>query len=261
VTFGLLAVAAAAQRHSQQTHRIWPPDQQLSAFDDLASLRVVTQDQPVVVDVDSDFEQNWVVSFLKPVPLILARPRGYLAMPHVQSYLARTRFVPMQSEVFVLRSGPRLGAVWQNLRFALCRESVAHITTVENPNGLESLDGLPFLWIASSHPTVFSITAYRAGPYTLSAQGFLIGPSAPGEPRRVLEVSDVTGVHSVTVSAGDDSIPIALQVGVNRVVLRSRTLPVVRQFPNGDTRELLLGLKGYFLKNTPAFTKSVLPDL
>jgi hypothetical protein len=104
------------------------------------------------------------------------------------------------------------------------------------------------VWIAATRPTVFAIRALHPGRYELSASQVSFGPSAPSKSQRTLEVIDAEGTHQVVLDHRLSTIPLSLHAGSNHITVRSLTLPTVRTLANGDTRELMLGLKGYFVK-------------
>ena len=85
----------ACKRWSLRSHRVYPPQTALSAIAELPIIQFITQEQPVLLSVNSDFEQLWAVAFLKAIPLVLDQPRSYLAMPHVLPLLAKARPAPV----------------------------------------------------------------------------------------------------------------------------------------------------------------------
>ena len=244
----VIMAGAGLQRWSLWSHRVCPPQTALSAIAELPTIRFFTREQPVLLSVHSDFEQIWAVAFLKSIPLVLDHPRSYLAMPHVQPLLARARIAPVHNGLWVLCSGPYPGAIWHNQHYALLHNPEAFIITVDNPNGLETRDGQSWVWIAATRPTVFAIRALHPGRYELGASQVSFGPSALSKPQRTLEVIDAEGTHQVVLDHRLSTIPLSLHAGSNHITVRSLTLPTVRTLANGDTRELMLGLKGYFVK-------------
>jgi hypothetical protein len=255
-----IIAGAGLQRWSLWSHRVSPPQTALSAIVELPTMRFITHDQPVLLNIHSDFEQLWAVAFLKAIPLVLEQPRSYLAMPHVLPLLAKARPAPLHHGLWVLCAGPYPGAIWYNQRYALLHNPEAFITAVDNPNGLETLNGQAWVWIAASRPTVFSIRALHPGSYELGASQVVLGPSAPGEPQRTLEVIDAEGTHHVVLDQKLSTIPLSLHAGSNHVTVRSLTLPTVRALASGDTRELMLGLQGYFVHISSAVSSSPTTD-
>jgi hypothetical protein len=248
----LLIAGVGLQRWSLRAHRVCPPQTALSAIAELPAIRFITHDQPVLLSVNSDFEQLWAVAFLKSIPLVLEQPRSYLAMPHVLPGLAKARPAPAHNGLWVLCSGPYPDAIWRNQSHALLHNPAAFITAVDNPNDLETLHSQSWVWIAATRPTVFSIRALHPGRYELGASQVVLGPSAPSEPQRTLEVIDAAGTHHMVLDHRRSTIPLSLHAGSNRIAVRSLTLPTVRSLANGDTRELMLGLQGYYVTISPA---------
>jgi hypothetical protein len=249
---GLAAVSLVAlsvtQREIHQPYRIFPPDHNLAGISDLTMIPAITDGRPILVSVDSDFEQLWAISLLKSQPLILSEHRSYLSMPHVKAYLDRARKVPEDPNLFVLSSKSKPSSVWSNNRFSLSIENRPFISGVDSPNGVETLNGLPFIWVAATRPLILSIFAPAGGMFDLSVKEFLLGPGAPNTNIRNIEVTDVSGRHECVVGALTTAIPIQLTSGQNQVQIRSLTPASIHIYPNGDSRELLLGLRGYFLK-------------
>jgi hypothetical protein len=245
----ILIGAAVCQRFNQWSHRIWRPYVNLDAVSALSDIRYVTQGKPILLDLDSDFELLWATAILRDEPLVILQLRSYLNMAHVQKYLARARPVDAGLQAFVLRSGHWPDAIWENARFSLLRRSDATVVGVDNPNGNEEVDGLPFVWIAHSRATIFRIDAVRSGQYDLVARNCLFGPSAVNLLNRVIEIRDAAGLHTVTITAASNWIPITLASGLNQVLVRSITPVTMSNLANGDTRELLIGLGGYFVRD------------
>jgi len=119
------------------------------------------------------------------------------------------------------------------------------VGVIRSPNGLESYQGMPFLWL-SNQPTVLLITSQGEENGVLEADKVILGPSSSGLTRSVM----VKGENSESESIIKDSfsLPISLKPGLNRFELWCTDVPVVRPLPNGETRVLLLGLVNYRVK-------------
>lgn len=114
---------------------------------------------------------------------------------------------------------------------------------IQNPNGLERLDGMPFFWIGQGS-TIVSVQTPYTGTLTLQAQ-FILGPSLPGVKSRKLLVAVSGGYkQEVNIGQGESTIRIpapAGQVQVELIPLDKSTIAITG---NNDTRPLLLGVKG-----------------
>jgi hypothetical protein len=117
---------------------------------------------------------------------------------------------------------------------------------VRSPNGLESYQGMPFVWL-SNESTALLITSPRDGNAFLEADKVLLGPSIPGLSTRTVVVKCKDSKTEWTVK-DTFSIPISLTSGLNLVEIWCTDVPVVKSLPNGETRVLLLGLLNYRVK-------------
>ncbi len=121
------------------------------------------------------------------------------------------------------------------------RSSGVVIERIDNRNGLETVDGKPFLWIGGA-PTVFHLRADRPGEVWLSGK-FVLGPSVLGLPVRRLRLSNDSGFgQTLTVGNGDQVFRIPVPAGASRVLLTPLDEANLDRQPNGDLRPLILGM-------------------
>lgn len=244
-----LAIAVAAERQHHRTSRVWTQDTPLAPISGLADVKHHSGDAPIFLNVDEPFAQMWALTVLRGLPVVVTERLGYLAMPHVQSTLDRARLIPAnRSETLVLSEQLAGDTLWRNERFTLTRGAGALITRVDNPNGVEAVDGAPFVWIGHSHETVLHIRAITAGDYDLSANAWWGGPSLPDTKKWTIQIADAGGNRALPVVFPIPHLRLHLVAGENLVRLHMVEPPTLRVQPNGDQRELMLGMLGYFLK-------------
>ena len=243
---GALALFLLGVGTEKYRHRVAPPPElrdRMRALTELSSLHFVTGQGTVLLSLDDDMDHLWASYYLRKLPLATWKQRSYLAMPHIAPYLARGVNPPPETAGYVLVSGQRPDALWQNSRFALVRNAPLYIAGIENPvNGIETAANERFLWIGTQ-PTTFRIVTQQGGAYRLNASRFGVGPSMGDRATVSVEVTDAQGVHTVAVDAATGGVPITLAPGPNAIRLRCLDLPEPGPH-KGDSRELMLGVQG-----------------
>ena len=145
---------------------------------------------------------------------------------------------------FVLVNERIEGAVWKNQRFSLLElGSQPILIGVQAPNGLEHVNGKPFVWLGNN-ATRFLIVSKIAQTATFSAEECLTGPSRPEDKDRQIRISIGGNVWQADVS-GTLSIEVPLKPGLNFLDIACQDSPTVSAQPNGDAKELPLGLWDY----------------
>jgi hypothetical protein len=116
------------------------------------------------------------------------------------------------------------------------------VVAVRNPNGLESVERQPFFWLGGPI-TVIEIASQASGTAELSAT-FVPGPSVPGPLRHVT----ITGEHGFAtkeeIGAGTKVLRVPVRAGANSITLSCVERATIPRQPNGDTRPLVLGVRG-----------------
>lgn len=250
VAFVLLLLAIVWEKSEDRPARVWQAAYPLESLRELPGLDRVIDRAPVLLGVDNDFEYLWAAVFLRVHPLGSVQLRSYLAMPHIGVLRA-----PAPEDCrYVLVSGVRPGALWHNARFSLLPNEQPQLVGIENPNGLESVAGEQFFWL-SSRETVLNAIAPAEGDFELRATALLAGPSAPTSSTRRVEIEDAAGRRVVALQFPlmnpTPGIPVRLARGRNRVTLRCLEPATILTQPNGDKRELLLGVQGPRLVKIP----------
>jgi hypothetical protein len=122
-----------------------------------------------------------------------------------------------------------------------------HFGQIESPNGVESVNGQPLMWIGDKVSKV-SVLSNGSGVIELTADYFL-GPSLAGGAPRTLEITG-NGEHPIMVTFDQNarhtfSVPVV--PGRNLIGLRTIERPDVAEQPNGDPRPLMLAMVNYKL--------------
>jgi len=223
-----------------------------------AATRIVG-DSAVLVSVTDTLANEWAVYQLSALPLRVVPYRAYMALPWLLPRMAAARPVPWHKIAFVLtdRSRPAMPAdvtggcvVWENPLYALWQVAPGGWLTladVKNPNGLETINGRPLLWLGGG-TTGFTLVSGAAQEAVLSAE-LVPGPRALPDARS----------WRLAITAGDwrteigvylplAKIRLPLQVGENEVSLDLLAAPAGPVPPNGDPRAMILGFSDYRLE-------------
>ncbi len=120
------------------------------------------------------------------------------------------------------------------------------LLAVSAPNTLETVDGEPFLWLDNRFA---DLTIHSDA----DREAFLLipecrpGPNRPEDPKRTLQIEQ-NGETVELPAKGSLKIPLSLKKGNNLVRLACKEAATVHKLPSGDTRTLLLGIKGFSIK-------------
>jgi hypothetical protein len=231
-------------REEHHPRLAWAEHGCVAKFRDLASLRFIAPDKSIVVNIEDAFSQLWAVYYLRDVNITLPHPVSYLGMPHILPVLRRAKPVDSLPIFGRLRDGVENGAVWTNGTFSVLPEDVAQIVSVSNPYGLETLDGQPFVWIGTDAIS-FRVMVPRTGHYAIRGSAFVPGPSLPERSKRILEIAVGLKISHTEFGPDSNGIPVNLEKGENIIRIACLDRPTRLKMPNGDTRPLLLGIKGY----------------
>ena len=243
---GLIATLLVAQQHHRRW-RVWPQTADLKSLHELKRIENLVADKGISIDLLNSFDQMWACSILQKHPLVVSNRLGYLAMPHVQSWLEKAK--PCRESVieYSLEDKKQEVATWNNKRFSLIHLEVPRIQEIQNPNGIETVEGKPFFWIGSSRPTSIKIFSPDLGQFYFAAEELWLGPSLPESKLRTICITDSNGRHSQIVNCTNPKILFNLQKGFNNIEVYIKEKPTCRLQTNGDNRELMLGVKNYYL--------------
>jgi hypothetical protein len=250
VTLGAIMFlsGAFAQRMEQKDKIPFRQAIPMRWYSDLANLTHKVGSRPVFLVCDDafpqkykDFDQEWAVYFLRHVNLKVPEYFGYLGA--FKSFMQRAKSTS-EPAAFVLVNERLEGAVWNNQRFSLLELGKQPILIgVRAPNGLEHVNGKPFVWLGTN-ATRFLIVSKIAQTATFSAEECRTGPSGPADKDRRIRISTEGNVWQADVS-GTFSTEVALKPGLNILDIACQDSPAVSEQANGDPKALPVGLCDY----------------
>ena len=140
------------------------------------------------------------------------------------------------------------GALWNNQRFSLLELPIqARVVDVQAPNGLEHVNGKPFVWLGNNS-TRFLIVSKLEQTVTFAAEECLTGPSRPGCKVRQIRISIGGNVWQSDIR-GALSIEVPLKPGLNFLDIACAGPFSGLGATNGNTNALPLGLWDYRISN------------
>jgi hypothetical protein len=222
-------------------------------YKQVEEIKNIVKGEAVIVDVDAGIANEWVVYFLRDMPIHLLEYRIYMDQPHVIPFMERARHIDIQGARFLLSDGRNvdesalMSLMWSGGPYRLWKIPKGNwivITGVTNPNGIEEWDGAQGFWAGKGDSKIRLFSA-RNG-YAIITAELSRGPSLPDKSEvKILISTNERFEKSVTISRDgpyDFKIPVA--AGKNVITLHSLEKPSVTRLPNGDTRPLLLRVKG-----------------
>jgi len=252
VTLGAIIFfgGALVQRMEQQGKILWRDVIPIKWYSDLAGLRHTVGNRPVLLVCDSafdqlyyDIDQQWAAFFLRHVNLKVPKYLGYLGAGPYDPFMRRAKSV-REPAAFVLVNKRIEGSVWNNQRFSLLELGNQPVLIgVQSPNGLEDVNGKPFVWLGEN-ATRFLIVSKTARRATFLAEGCFTGPSGAEDKDRLIRISIGGDVWQEDVT-GTLSLQVPLKPGLNMLDIGRQDSPTASEQPNGDTKALPLGLWDY----------------
>jgi hypothetical protein len=240
------ALAQRLEQHAKIPHRQVIP---IKWYSELARLRSKVGNRPILLVCDNAFsqdyvfDQEWAVFFLRYVNLKVPKYFGYLGAELYKPLMQRAKSVS-EPAAFVLVNKRIEGAVWQNRRFSLLELGSQPLTiSVQAPNGLEHVNGRPFVWLGNS-ATRFFIVSRIAQTATFSAEGCLTGPSRSEDRDRQICISIDGNVWQADASR-TLSLQVPIKAGLNVLDIACQDSQAVSGQPDGDARALPFGLWDY----------------
>jgi hypothetical protein len=238
-------VAVFAARMEQQEKIPWRVIRPLKWYSDLAGIRHIVGNRPVLLVCDSafdrdynEFDQEWSVFFLRQVSLKIPTYYGYLG--GFGSFMQRAKS-PNEEAAFVLVNDSIEGAIWRNERFSLLAlGSPGRVIGVQGASP-EYLNGKPFVWLRSD-PTRFLVVSN-----TEQTANFLAWPSGPHrseEHQQQIRVS-IDGKSWQASVSRSLSIEVPLKSGLNYLDIARQDPSVVPAQSEDDPKVLPFGLWDY----------------
>jgi hypothetical protein len=232
-------------------------------FRQVQAVKGIIGQQPLVVMVDEWLANIWAVYYLRDAQIDLRTYRMLMAQVHVIPYMERARRVPVGETTYILTDNRSYGTfdgiqrwemVWSGGPYRLWKPSSgewAVVTDITNANGIEQVDGEQFFWLGNGDTTLRTLVGKR-GVLSIGAT-FWPGGSVPNSDSRALLVTTDTGYQQqVILKYGDGVITLPVEAGGNKIILRPLDQATVTKHPNGDTRPLVLGIKGMTLSVSEA---------
>jgi len=233
----------------------WREERKIEPFLELTRLKRMSGDAPICIVTQSWFNQMWAVYFLQGYEIVVPHPLGYLnhdssglhdvTMGYLQNTSSGLRDLTNEQtkETFLLSDEKRPGAIWNNEIFSLYNHlDPVELLVIDAPNSVETVQGDAFIWLNNQFAdfTVYSNADRRA---LLNISECSPGPSRPGGKQRTLIV-DVNGERAELPALPNLKVPLKLNQGINLVRLSCKENPTVEKLSSGDTRKMLLGIKG-----------------
>jgi hypothetical protein len=254
VTLGTILFFSGAFAQTMEQQKKIPYRQVIPMrfYSDLANLRHQVGDRPVLLVCDNgfaqeydEFDQPWAVFFLRQINLKVPKYIGLLG--DYDPVMMRAKFVGEPAD-FVLVNKRIEGALWNNQRFSLFELPIqARLVDVQTPNGLEHVNGKPFVWLGNN-ATRFLIVSKIVQTATFSAWECLTGPSRPEDRDRRIRISIGGNVWQAD-AAGTLSLQVPLKPGLNYLDIVCQDSPTDSAQPNSDPRTFPLGLWDYRISN------------
>jgi hypothetical protein len=252
VTLGaLMFLSGAFAQRMEQQNKI--PLRQLipiSWYSDLASLRHKVGSRPVLLVCDDafaqgyeEFDQEWAVYFLRHINLRVPEYFGYLGAKPYEPIMQRAKSTS-EPAAFVLVNKHMESAVWNNQRFSLLElGSQPILISVQAPNGLEQVNGKPFVWMGDK-ATRFLIVSKITQTANFSAEECFTDQRHTEGKSRQMRISIGGDAWQADVS-GTLSFQVHLKPGLNILDVACQDSSAVSEQANGDPKALPVGLWDY----------------
>lgn len=263
IAVGLVLLALLLLSQSRHTDAattsqyINSPNQRLtmSQFRQVSAVKDIVNGNPLMILGDDWLANEWAVYYLRDVLTYLVTYHMYMGQAHVVPLMRQSATIDLKTIRYVLtdvHSHPRNEYThgWQKkwssdpyVLWQILSDGWVVLDQIENRNGIERLDGEPFFWIGDGDTTV-KVLASKEGIVHLRGM-LLLGPSVPEKATRTLMVTTDAGYQvELSLAGGAGDIPVPVHTGSNQIVLRSLDHPTRTRQPNGDTRPLVLGVRG-----------------
>jgi len=214
------------------------PGLRIDAFSKLKNVPKIVDKRPIALICGDDFDQQWATFFLRNSNVFLQRFTTYLTAvpPAVQN---RVPQIPLE---FVVTDYRPKDALWGNSRFRLVRTDLRpEIIAIDAPNSVEG-ERRNFVWLGND-PTSFYCTSDKEQVGCFSATA-IPGPSRPEDTLRTVTIRSENETRRLSVSASFSCL-IHLHKGLNRIEIWCNEQRSVLRLGNGESRNLLLGLKDF----------------
>jgi len=240
LAFCALMAKAALMEVGEFQYAPWRQEIQIKPFIELTRLKEKSGSAPICIRTTSWFNQCWALFFLQGYKVEVPNPLLFLKNFYATIKGARTE---QSDEAVVLTDKDRPQAIWRNEIFSLLqRIGPVEVMAIDAPNSVESIEGNTFIWLDNrfAELTIHSDADRQA---VLEIGECWPGPSRPGDKNRTLVIS-VNGAKTEIETSPNLKISLGLKKGDNLVGLSCKERPTVDKLVSGETRILLLGIKG-----------------
>jgi hypothetical protein len=219
----------------------------------LQAIEQIVGNAGVQLDVDNWVFNQWAVYFLRTMPIHITKYRAYMDQPHVLPYMQRSRAVPIDTTRYLLTDSVLTPdttqgwkMIWSVTPYYLwdkVNERAPTIEHIANLNGIEQIENQRFFWM-SPDPTTLTIHSPQAGRLRLQGE-FLPGPNLPGAASHRMHITTNHGFdQTLTVENGSRALEMPVSNGETTVVMTVLDSPTTTAPLNGDSRIMVLGVKG-----------------
>jgi hypothetical protein len=219
----------------------------IAPYRELQTIQPLLHNSPVGISVIDPTASLWAMYYLRESSTYFFSYHSYPDQAHVRPGMSRSQPVDLNEIKYLLTDAKdfqpeNADLVWHNSVYSLWKIKAppCFITKIENPNGLEVLNGRLFFWL-SNEATRIHFYAFRAGQVELLAD-YMPGPSSPELIQWKLSLRTDSGIADEVLIHKDFRIRILARQGHNEITVQSLDQPTVFKFPSGEERIILLGL-------------------
>jgi hypothetical protein len=216
-------------------------------YEEVSKLGRMIGGSTLAIACSDPFKYLWTYYFARKLPVQLVDYKSDLTYAVEALQLGRQPTGPLR---FVLTDQPDQQAIWTNYQFWLSELSgQTYLLFSQSDNSLEHLDGELFTWIGNN-PTKFEIISDTAAKVRFSCTSVIDGGSLPGRAERSVKVT-INGKDRIL--RADDLYALDLHVdsGITFLEISCLDQPTRLLQTNGDTRIMLVGLKGFRVTRLP----------
>lgn len=225
----------------------------IATYKQVKEIKNIVKGEGVIVDVEDGIANEWAVYFLRDTPIHLLQYRIYMEQPHVTPFMERARHIDILGASFLLSDDKNIdGSVtmsllWEGGPYRLWKVSKRNwiaITGVGNANELEEWHGSQGFRVGKGDLKIRLFSA-RNG-YAIITAELSRGQSLADKSAMRILISTSKGFEKPVIISRDGPHDFKIPVvrGKNNVTLHLLENPTMTRSPSGETRPLLLEVKG-----------------
>jgi hypothetical protein len=228
------------------------PYSSILPFKQVEKINELISNGAVLVAVDNDITNEWAVYFLRETPIYISEYKSYMSYPNVLPYMERAKRVEFADIRYMLTDNietsvfPQAEMMWSGGAYRLWKLANSWIVNsgIYNPNGIENWEGDRGFWLGKGDARIDFISS-KNGQVMIEGQ-FIRGPSLPDKASREMLIFNAQGYQTsvAIIEDGRQTLSLPVSIGKNAIFLRCLDKPTLALLPNGDTRPLLLGVRG-----------------